>query len=438
MASHSDDPLNVIVIGAGLGGLAAAIGILNGGHRVTVLEAAQEIGEIGAGIQVSANGTAQLIRWGLEESLSKYATTPDYTFLRRWQDGKVLTKVDMFAYAKKFNAPFWDFHRANLHQILLEKTLDLGGVCLVKKAVKDIDFAAPSVLCEDGTVYHADLVIGADGVNGRSRDLLAGKPDPPRETGDLAYRLMIDADKIHEIPSLCGLLERPRVNYHIGHDKHCVSYILRGGKFLNMVLLAPDNMPEGARLTPGTVEEMQKTFEGWDPIVTQLLALVDVKTNMVKWRLCIRDEIPSWTHSDNKFAFLGDSVHATLPYMSQGAAMCFEDAGVLETVLRKVSNAKKNTLLPLALRAYEQSRIKRTARVVEGGLTHQHYWHLPDGPEQEIRDAQIGKEPPEPGCTYRWKCPEFSTWLFGYDAVAEAEESWRKVTLPQINPLESP
>ena len=189
---HRDsDPLDILIIGAGLGGLAAAIGILHYGHKVTVLEAAQEIGEIGAGIQVSANGTKQLIRWGLGDKLKKHATTPDVTNLRRWENGKLLTQVDMFAYGKKFKAPFWDFHRANLHQVLLEKALESGGEVLVKKVVKSIDFRAPSVLCEDGTVYHADLVIGADGINAKSRDLLAGRNDPPRETGDLAYRQVL-------------------------------------------------------------------------------------------------------------------------------------------------------------------------------------------------------------------------------------------------------
>ena len=182
------DSLDIVIIGAGLGGLAAAIGILHYGHRVTVLEATQEIGEIGAGIQVSANGTKQLKRWGLGDKLLQHATTPDVTNLRRWENGKLLAQVDMYAYGRKYKAPFWDFHRANLHQVLLEKTLELGGEVLVKKVVKSIDFQAPSVFCEDGTIYHADLIIGADGINAKSRDLLAGRNEPPRETGDLAYR----------------------------------------------------------------------------------------------------------------------------------------------------------------------------------------------------------------------------------------------------------
>ena len=96
------------------------------------------------------------------------------------------------------------------------------------------------------------------------------------------------------------------------------------------------------------------------------------------------------------------------------------------------SKKNKASLLPFAIKVYEQCRIKRSSRVVEGGLTHQHYWHLHDGPEQQQRDLEIGKEPADPGCSYRWKCPEFSDWLFSYDPILDAEEAWEVMSKANI------
>ncbi|TDZ19571.1 FAD-dependent monooxygenase OpS4 [Colletotrichum orbiculare MAFF 240422] len=436
--------LHVIVVGAGLGGLGAAIATLLAGHEVTVLESASNIGEVGAGIQVLPNAARVLFSWGLEEKLERYATKPQKCNFIGWK-GNVLGDMDYHRYAAAAGGfPFWDFHRSDLHRCLLERAVELGAKLETNARVETFSVApdglTSAVHLADGRTLAADLVVGADGINSRLREEFLGKPDPPQLTGDLAYRLLLNTADMLADPDLRPFVEHPQVNYWVGPDKHAVNYVLKGGELFNMVLLVPDDMPaDGGNTLQGDIDEMRGHFAGWDPRVGKMLRMCD---GVLKWRLCIRPGLePTWSHPSGAFTMLGDAVHATLPYLASGAGMALEDGGVLGLCLARVPD-KTAASKVRALKVYEDCRRERTERVVRRGTYNQWMYHLHDGEEQVERDDRFrrfgemdeewlgGEAPVLPASQetgddpFPWRYHGVGRWLLTYDMWKDIESKW--------------
>ncbi|KAF1842815.1 FAD/NAD(P)-binding domain-containing protein [Cucurbitaria berberidis CBS 394.84] len=441
--------LDVIIVGAGLGGLGAGISILLAGHNVHILESTAEIGEIGAGIQCLPNASRVLISWGLEGYLSQHSTAPRLCNMIGWKGNK-LSDMDFHEYAEQCGTPFWDFHRANLHMGLLERAIELGATLTVKKRVDNIEYETGAhgdsttaiAVCADGTRYKADLIVGADGINSKCREILLGHEDPPLLTGDLAYRLLLNTQDMIKDPELKSMIEDPQVNYWIGPDAHAVNYVLRGGKLFNMVLLVPDDMPAGANTLAGNVEEMRALYKDWDPRIPKLLNLCQ---SVAKWRLMIRPGLdPTWSHESAAFTILGDAAHATLPYLASGAGMSLEDGHVLGLCLARLTS-KSTAEKKKVLEVYERCRRERTERVVSRGNRQQYLYHVHDGPEQQERDRQLkefgafngkgkvgkaqyeaaGLRVEEDPLAWRWG--GVGSWLITYICEEDVERRWREV-----------
>ncbi|KAF2806982.1 FAD/NAD(P)-binding domain-containing protein [Mytilinidion resinicola] len=431
--------LDIVIVGAGLGGLGAAIALLLAGHCVHILEGASQIGEVGAGIQVLPNSSRVLISWGMEQALESYATKPKQANMLGWK-GNYISHMDFHKYEQECGTPFWDFHRANLHKCLLDRAVELGAVLEVNARVVDVvtavDERTADVVMQNGTRRTADLVVGADGINSKCREILLGKEDPPILTGDLAYRLLLKTEDMMKDPQLRGFVEDPQVNYWMGPDAHAVNYVLRGGELFNMVLLVPDDMPAGASTLAGNVEEMRALYKDWDPRIPKLLNLCQ---SVDKWRLCIRPTLePSWSHPSGAFTTLGDAVHATLPYLASGAGMSLEDGHVLGLCLSRLTS-KAPAEKKKALAIYEECRRSRTERIVQRGNVQQHLYHVHDGPKQRERDELLrafgarendgvapttvdlveGKDP------LPWRWGGVGKWLLTYDCDKEVEEHWK-------------
>lgn len=446
-----------------MGGLGAAISVLLAGHSVTVLEAASEIGEVGAGIQVLPNSARVLFvsicpsfttrcgtdvcatqSWGLKDSLEKHATMPRKCNFIGWK-GNHLSDMDYYAYAEASGAPFWDFHRANLHKCLLDRAIELGATIHTKSSVQSLDVAddqlSATVLLKDGRQMTADLIVGCDGINSTLREIFLGHPDPPVLTGDLAYRLLLDTDAMRNDPDLKSLIEEPQVNYWLGPDAHAVNYVLKGGKQFNMVLLVPDDIPPGPNTVAGNVEEMQAYFKDWDPRISKLTALCK---EVQKWRLCIRPGLePTWSHPSGTFTLLGDAVHATLPYLASGAGMALEDGGVLGLCLSRLTD-KSSASKKAALDVYEACRRERTEKVVQRGSYNQWMYHLHDGEEQRARDLKFKEFEQEDqqwlsqpsftltesletgGDPFPWRRYGVGRWLLTYDIDKDVEAGWQR------------
>ena len=218
-------PLDIVIIGCGLGGLAAAYCLGQAGHRVTLLEAAPALGEVGAGIQVSPNVSRLLIRWGLKEQLEKIAVRPEGISFRRCtssflspthstfsdslaserigQDGKTVGYTTWEGMEGEYGAPYYQIHRADFHKLLFDLALPVMTLRLNSQVTGiDVYSESPSCTLATGEVIKADFIIGADGVKSHTRELIVGGPDKPRPTGDAAYRAIIPIEGLLADPEL--------------------------------------------------------------------------------------------------------------------------------------------------------------------------------------------------------------------------------------------
>ncbi|KXJ85635.1 hypothetical protein Micbo1qcDRAFT_221762 [Microdochium bolleyi] len=417
--------LDIVVVGAGLAGLSAAIASRLGGHRVTVFESVRELREVGAGLQVTPNATKILQQWGMPDTLWESGAEPTALYVHRY-DGQVLAQEDGFdqKMRHKYGAPFLDLHRVDLQLALVERAKQLGVQIKLGQQIDGIDFKETKITSTStNSETHCDLIVAADGLWSKCRSLYASSQDgPPLPTGDLAYRIVLKLDEIRD-PDLRSWVQNPTVHFWIGPGAHAVGYSLRGGNMYNIVLLVPDNLPQDKSRQEGSVEEMMSLFKGWDPVLTRFLEMVDT---VDKWKLMHRQELPNWVSSNFNFVFVGDSCHPMLPYLAQGANSAIEDGAVLGSLLGKMESRDQ---LPQALDMYQRLRKARGEAIVRETFKQREAFHMPDGPAQEARDqlflSQLGKEITG-RFPSRWTCPTIQPWLYGYDVCAEVEAAMRK------------
>lgn len=180
--------------------------------------------QIGAGIQILPNSSRILSHWGMRLALEKYATKPKQVNMLGWK-GNLISSMDFHASAQHYPGTFfWDFHRANLHKCLLDRTLELGGKVSCNSRVEDVQIndedGTATVVLESGEEKTTDLVVGADGIFSKMREILLGKEDPATPTGDLAYRLLLSTKEMLKDPELAPFVTDPQVNYWLGPDAH--------------------------------------------------------------------------------------------------------------------------------------------------------------------------------------------------------------------------
>jgi salicylate hydroxylase len=349
--------LDVIVIGAGIGGLAAARALALRGAQVSVLEQAAEITEIGAGLQMSPNAVAVLRGLGLEEALrSSDAVRGRAVVLHDYRRGEV-ARLDLTRLADQ---SYYFVHRADLVAQLERGARDAGVTIEPGAQVVAVEDGAPSVVrLEDGTNHHADLVIGADGLHSIVRPILNGR-EVPFFTRQVAWRAVIPNRD-----------DRPAEAWvHMGPGAHLVSYPLRGGAWLNLVAVQERGQwaAEGwsHQDDPAT---LRAAFADFGPAAQAMLRRIE-KVHL--WGL-FRHEVARHWHAE-RVAILGDAAHPTLPFMAQGAAMALEDAWVLADALAKAPD------IPAGLALYQQRRHARTARVVRAATGNAWKYHLRSAP----------------------------------------------------------
>ncbi|KAK8198148.1 uncharacterized protein BKA78DRAFT_307609 [Phyllosticta capitalensis] len=418
MGSCSES-LEIIIVGAGLGGLAASIECALSGHHVTVLETAPELAEIGAGLQITPNSSRLLKSWGVYDKLADMAVEPKKLFVHRFS-GEVLSKEDDFDLQmnRKYGAPFVDMHRGDVQRALAARAKELGVELKLGQRVDalDLDSTRAKLTTQDGKEHHCDLVVAADGLWSKCRECFLGRRDAPLPTGDLAYRIVLKLDQIQD-QDLRDWVTNPTVHFWIGPESHVVAYSMKGGNMYNIVLLVPDDLPESVAKQAGSTEEMKKLFKGWDPILTRFLDCVD---KVDKWKLMHREEMDSWISPKGNLVFIGDACHPMLPYLAQGANSALEDGAVLGKVLKDVERSS----VYQALVVFEKLRKQRGEAIVKETFKQRRDFHMPDGPEQRARDelflSTLGKQI---DCAFpsRWQCPKVQPWLYGYDAGKEVD-----------------
>ncbi|MHB6905649.1 FAD-dependent oxidoreductase [Streptomyces sp. DB-54] len=393
----------VIIVGGGLGGLTAALALRQRGLRVTVLEQAPQLGEIGAGIQTAPNASRILLGLGLRRQLEAIRTEPLDQVRRRWQDGSVVALTPLGQSCKdRFNAPYWHYHRADLHRVIMEACLDPDGpgpVVAIHTAsrVVALDRARPErpvVATDDGRRFAGDVLIGADGVRSRVRELM-GAPDTLLFSGEMAYRALIPGELIAADPATRWLMDRFQSTIWYGPERHLVHYLIRGGAYLNVVACVPCTDEVAEKWTVNaSPQDLVDAFPDWDDRVPAMLS--KAKEDVGCFALYHRRRDPVWT--DGHVALLGDACHAMLPYQAQGASQAMEDAAVLAEELGAVTVPG----VPDALRRYVDRRAKHAGMVQEASLQNKTFYHYPDGPEQQARDARLRRFDGESDLSYDW------------------------------------
>ncbi|RFU32114.1 hypothetical protein B7463_g4229, partial [Scytalidium lignicola] len=406
--------LDVLIVGAGIGGLTAAIGLALDGHNVTILEQAAEFGEVGAGMRIPPNAFKILNRWGVDLTYMKKTYSNGNRFLR-YDDGKIIANMP-------HGIPEWDFggsylmvHRADYHSVLLEKAFSLGVDIRKKSKVDVYDWDKPAVKLESGEWVNGDLIIVADGVLSTARKQVLGHELPPIDTGDISYRILIPGSVMLADPELRDLVSQPWVSSWCGPDAHVIGYPVRGGEIYNVVCCCAARSMKDAPHTGNETkiviqsnEELIRRFADWEPRVKKIVSLIG--EDFLKWRLMDLDLVDRWYHPSGKAALLGDACHPMLPYMASGAAMATEDATVLRGILK---HATRETI-PKALEKYQKIRQPRASILQKAGRGLQYTYHLPDGEEQKARDEIMVKDV-ESNPIF-WGFYERRKWLFGYDA----------------------
>jgi len=386
--------MNIVIVGAGIGGLTAAAFLLRHGHQVRVYEQAAHLGEVGAGIQMSANAMKALDALGLRPIIEPQAVRPKSFEFRRFDDGELLHTIPLGeAHEQKHGKPYFQIHRADLHAALVRAVRELSpGAIEVNARVERLeeDDSGVTLFLADGRSETADLVIGADGIKSVVRMHVIG-PDAPQFTGQVAWRCTVPIARI--APELRTDLVS---TIWCGPKNHAVTYYLRNGELLNFVGCVERDDPEESWTTCRPWEELDADYAGWHPMVRAVIDNVD-KDQCFRWAL--NNRIPSMRWSSGQVTLLGDAVHATLPYMAQGAAMAIEDAAVLARAL--------DLDMPLAdrLKAYERHRAPRTARVVNESTEMGELYHISNADEMRkaFHDRNIARSRNE--------------WLYPYDPL---------------------
>ena len=380
-------PERVLIVGGGIGGLTSALALSRVGYRVALYEQAPEFGEIGAGIMLTPNATRVLIHLGLEAALDRTAMRPPASVYRRFDDARAIGDAPLAgAMETAYGAPYFHIHRSDLLDVLLAAVRAQGAADLNtghRAASCAQNSEGVAVRFSDGQEVEGDLLLACDGVRSALRaQLVAGAE--PRFRGQVAWRSLAPA---------AGLPARVTASESvvwIGHDRHIVQYVLRGGAWVNYVAVAVQERwtEEGWNL-PAEPGEVRAEFAGWHEDVQALLAATPAG-GLHKWGLFDREPLEQLVYG--RIVLLGDAAHPMLPFMAQGSAMAIEDAMILTRCLKAHSSRSA------ALDRYQALRAARTARVIAQSRAQTSLYQRLAGDKQQQRRQGVD-------------------WVYGFNAV---------------------
>jgi salicylate hydroxylase len=395
------DERQFIIVGGGIGGLAAALALARKGFTTRVLEQTPEFREVGAGIQMGPNVFRALRMLGLRDRILADAWQPTGLEMRCALDAHRVTQfpVNNGRFLERFGEPYAVTHRADLLQGILEGCQADKRIVLEnnRKVIAHEETAdGVAVTLESGERIEGRALIGCDGLWSRIREDIVGD-GKPRVSGHIAYRAVLPRAEVPDD------LWSPDVILWAGPKTHLVQYPLRRGELFNLVAVFHSDRYEEGWNAEGDIGELMTRFAGQRPEVKRLLDKIETWR---MWVLCDREPVKTW--SKGRVVLLGDAAHPMLQYLAQGACMAVEDAVQLGQAVAAQPND-----LPRAFEAYTQARYLRTARVQIMARVYGDFYHA-RGPAAELRDMVLNSRTPE-------QAYDSSAWLYGGGIAAEAQ-----------------
>ncbi len=373
----------LLIAGGGIGALAAALSSARAGWQVRLYEKAEVFSEVGAGLQLGPNATRILQGWGLGQALERLAAFPDKLLVRSAPSGRELASLSLGSRCQqRYGAPYATLHRADLHSMLLDSVRLRPEVKLhLNSPVTGYTDTPEGVQLAwaDGYSVEGDALIGADGLWSQVR-LQTLEDHVAQPTGHLAYRALVRQS------DLSKSLRSQQVSVWLGPDMHLVSYPVRGGEWLNVVMFTQGQVPDDHQDWDhaGLRDNVLTATAGH---CAELTALVEAVPAWRLWALCDRPPVASAAQMAlGRVALLGDAAHPMPPYLAQGAGMAIEDAAELGRCLAGV--VKPVADVPLALRRYALNRWQRNARVQARAVRNGQIFHA-TGPLRLGRDIAL-------------------------------------------------
>lgn len=400
--NRGEKNMNVIIVGAGIGGLTTALSCLRLGMKVTLLEQAKELREIGAGVQISSNGAVVLRELGLLDEAERVAVKPITFRVLSFETGDLISDMPLGKEAEeRYGAPFYQFHRADLLSIL-RNNLPPNVLRLDSRVERFTqDENGVTVTLSNGEEISGDVLVGADGIHSVVRPGLVGD-GPTTFSGKLVWRALIPADRLADLDF------KERFYGWAGLDRMVWAYWVRPGDIFNFGGVVPSR--EVRRETwsqTGELDELRASFAGANP---RLASVIDRIDEAFITGLYDRDPLPNWT--SGRATLLGDAAHAMLPYLAQGATQSIEDGFILAACL-----ARKGVHdIPGALENYEMKRRPRTTKVQTTARATHIFWTEGNPVQVNARNGRMrGLSQIDPLATTIWK------WLYAYNPAEAAK-----------------
>ncbi|GAB1310403.1 FAD/NAD(P)-binding domain-containing protein [Madurella fahalii] len=401
----STSPLRIVIIGAGIGGMAAAVGLRRNGHIVHLYEKSSFAHEFGAAAHMCPNASGILRAWGI--FAETFGATPMSRLIEYAKDGELQTDRDLTSENKRWRHPWHLVYRVALHETLKEIATSEEGPGIPARLFTSsravaVDPEQGTVTLEDGARVAADVVIGADGIYSTTRKYI--QDVKLLSSGKAAFRFMIPRS-IAEADDTAAPLVKPlnALTLWYGDDRRVVMYLCQNNQLLNIICIHPEAESHAVQSDEwdkqASLDQVLKVYEDFDPRLKALFMKADPSTIKV-WQLLDVEKLPNW--ATGKLALIGDAAHPFTPYQGQGAAQAIEDAAALSIVLPRSITPEE---VPARLKLYESIRYERAHTI-------QHFSRLAG------RDWIDGK--PQVDTT------EFQTYNFSHDEIAHASAALKE------------